>query len=57
MRYMVKKTTRWTGEEVFKILDKDMRWLSFSGYTTYDAAKEVCAKKNDQEAKEEKLRS
>lgn len=54
---MVKKTTRWTGEEVFKILDKDMRWLSFSGYTTYDAAKEVCAKKNDQEAREEKLRS
>ena len=43
---MVKKTERWNGEEIFKILDKDMGQLSYTGYTTYDAAKEVCEYKN-----------
>jgi len=43
---MVQQTTRWTGEKVFKILDKDMGQLSYSGYTTYEVAKDICAKKN-----------
>ena len=49
VRYMVQKTTRWSGEEVFKILDKDMRHLSLSGYTNYEDAKNICAKKNQKE--------
>jgi len=43
---MVQKTYRWNGEEAFKILDKDMGRLAFASYTTYEVAKNVCAKKN-----------
>jgi len=46
VRYMVQKATRWNGEEVFKILDKDMGRFSYASYTTYEAAKEACAYKN-----------
>ena len=46
VRYMVQKSKRWTGEEVFKILDKDMGWLLYASYITYEAARDVCAHKN-----------
>ena len=47
MRYIVQKSARWNGyEEIFKIFDKDMAQLSYSGYTTYEIAKNICASKN-----------
>lgn len=53
---MVQKTARWSGEEVFKILDKDTRQLSSTGYTNYEAAKSVCSKKNQKEQELERVR-
>ena len=54
VRYMVQKSKRWTGEEVFKILDKDMGWLLYASYITYEAARDVCAHKNALENQESK---
>ena len=57
VRYMVQQTTRWSGEEVFKILDKDTRRLSLTGYINYETAKSVCSKKNQKEQELERVRN
>jgi len=57
VRYMVQKTTRWSGEDVFKILDKDTRRLSLTGYINYETAKSVCSKKNQKEQELERVRN
>lgn len=54
---MVQKTTRWSGEDVFKILDKDTRRLSLTGYINYETAKSVCSKKNQKEQELERVRN
>ena len=53
VRYMVQKSKCWTGEEVFKILDKDLGRLSYASYITYEAARDVCAHKNSLENNKE----